>query len=118
MRDVGMIELSEDLTLDFEPRLVIAGNRPAVDHLDGHLLFELGIRPLGKENLPHAADTQGAQYAILSYAVAHHGASMHREAGAGKRWAPCGEVPHACMKATHCRENQERDSHAKWTRPQ
>jgi hypothetical protein len=52
--------------------LNVAGDRATENHLDGHLLLELGVRPLGKENLTHAADTQGAQYAIWSYAIAFH----------------------------------------------
>jgi hypothetical protein len=52
-----------------------------VHHFNGHLLLEFGIRSLGKENLSHAADTQGAQYAIVSYAVSRHFQSMHPGAG-------------------------------------
>jgi hypothetical protein len=43
-----------------------------VYHFDGHLLLELGVCPLGKENFAHTADTQGAQYAILSDAITYH----------------------------------------------
>jgi hypothetical protein len=67
------------LTFDFQSRLNTGG--PAINHFDGHLLFELGVRPLGKENLPHAADTQGAQYAIRPDAVSFHAQSMHLDAG-------------------------------------
>ena len=67
-----MIELRQDLALDLQPRMHGMGERAAEDHLDGHLLFELRIRAFGKVNLPHAADTQGAQHAIRPYAVAFH----------------------------------------------
>ena len=77
MRDVGMIQLRKDLTLDFQTRLNSSRQRAAVNHLDGHLLFELGVGSLGKVNLPHPADTQGVQYAIVPYAISHHFGSMH-----------------------------------------
>src|SRR5271156_4374568 len=81
MRDVWMVQLRQDLALNFEPRVDSAGGRAAVHHFDGYLLLEFGIRPLGKENLSHTADTQGAQYAIVSYAVSRHFGSMHLGAG-------------------------------------
>ena len=73
MRNVGMIELGEDLTLDLEPRLNSAGERAAEYHFDGYLLLELGVRTFGKVNLSHAAHTQGAQHSIRPYAVSFHG---------------------------------------------
>jgi hypothetical protein len=81
VRDVWMIQLRQDLALNFEPRVDPAGGRAAVHHFNGYLLLEFGIRALGKENLAHTADTQGAQYAIVSYAVSHHFRSMHPGAG-------------------------------------
>src|SRR5258708_15436768 len=69
MRNVGMIELSEDLPLDLQSRLNAPGNRPSIDYFDGHLLFELCVRPLGEENLSHTPDPQAAQHAIRPYAV-------------------------------------------------
>ena len=72
MRDVRMIELSEDLALDPEPRLDSSRQRPAVNDFDGYLLLELRVRPLGKENLPHAAHAQGAQHPIRSDASSGH----------------------------------------------
>src|SRR3982074_3413719 len=81
MRDVRMIELGQDLTLDFESGLNAL--RAPVNHFDGYLLLEFGVRPLGEENLPHPADTQGAQYAIWPYSV-----SFHRR----KHAPPCGRI--------------------------
>jgi predicted component of type VI protein secretion system len=75
-----MIQLREDLALDFEPRLHAAGGRATVHHFDGHLLFEFGIRALGEENLSHTADTQSAQYPVLSDTV-----SCHRQEHAPRR---------------------------------
>jgi hypothetical protein len=72
VRDVWMIQLRENLALDLKARVDRAAGRAAAHHFDGHLLFEFGIRTLGKENLSHAADTQGAQYAILSDAITYH----------------------------------------------
>src|SRR5580700_1385783 len=72
MRNVGVIELGEDLTLDLEPRLDSAGERAAEYHFDGYLLLELGVRTFGKVNFPHAAHTQGAQHSIRPYAVSFH----------------------------------------------
>ena len=73
MRDVRVIELSQDLALDLEPGLHGVGDRAAEDHLDGHSLVEFGVRALGEENLPHAAHPQGAQHTIRPDAVAFHG---------------------------------------------
>jgi len=67
------------LTLDSEPRL--NSRRAAVNHFDGYLLLELGVRTFGQEYLSHPADTQGVQYAILSYAPFRHAKSMHPDAG-------------------------------------
>ncbi len=72
MRDVGMIELGEDLAFDLEPRLDAPRKRAAENHLDGHLLLELGIGALGQENLAHPAHAQRAQYAIGSDAISFH----------------------------------------------
>ena len=72
MRDVRVIELRQDLALDLDPRMDSAGERAAVDHLDGHLLIEFRIRALGEVHLAHAADTQGAQHAIRPYSVSFH----------------------------------------------
>ena len=70
MRDVRVIELGEDLTLDFEPRLDSA--QTGMDHFDGHLLLELRVRTFGKKNFTHPAHAQGAQYAIWPNAVSLH----------------------------------------------
>ena len=76
MRDVRMIELGQDLALNFDPRMDSAGERAAVNHLDGDFLVELRIRAFGEVNLAHAAHPQGAQHPIGSDAVAFH-ASKH-----------------------------------------
>jgi hypothetical protein len=67
-----MIELRQDLTLDFQPRLDSARDRAAVNHLDRHLMLELGIRTFGEEHFSHTADTQGAQYAVRPDTVSFH----------------------------------------------
>src|ERR1700676_1642194 len=98
MSNVRVIELGEDLTLDFEPRLNPA--RATVNHLDGHLLLEFGVCTFGEENLPHTADTQGAQHAIRPYAVSFHGLK-HAPPGCGggrKHGGSCGGVLLACMR--------------------
>ena len=99
MRDVRVIELRQDLPLDFDPRMDSAGERAAEDHFDGDLLLELRIGTFGKVNLAHAADTQGAQHAIRSDSVAFHG-SKHapRRGWTANTGHPCGEVLLACMK--------------------
>jgi hypothetical protein len=76
-----MVQVRQDLALNFEPRVHSAGGHTAVHYFDGHLLLEFGIRPLGKENLAHTADTQSAQHAIMPDAVAYHLRSMHLGAG-------------------------------------
>jgi hypothetical protein len=81
MRDIRMVELSQDLPLDSEPRLNGAGHRAAKDYFDGHLLFEFSVGSFGKEYLPHAADTQSAQHTIRPYAVSFHHQSMRPGAG-------------------------------------
>jgi len=46
-------------------------------NLDGDLLLELSIGPLGKVNLAHPARTQGPQYPVRPYSISHHFWSMH-----------------------------------------
>ncbi len=70
MGDVGMVELCQDLAFDFQPRLNSA--RVAINYLDGHLLLELSVRPLGQVNLAHAAHPQGAEHSIRPYAISFH----------------------------------------------
>ncbi len=114
MRDVRVIELREDLALDLDPRMDSAGERAAEDHLDGDLLIEFRIRPLGEVHLAHAADTQGAQHAIRPDSVAFH-ASKHapRRGWTANTGGPCGEVLLACMKVRQeCKTGV--DLHDKW----
>ena len=119
MRDIRMVELRQDLALDFESRLHTVPRRAAVNHLDGYLLFELGIGALREENLSHTADAQGAQYAIVSYAVSDHYWSMHpRTDELQTLRGSCGGVVLACMKAALRRKKQEWDTHVKRKRPQ
>ena len=98
MRNVGVIELSEDLTLDLEPRLNSAGERAAEYHFDGYLLLELGVRAFRKVNFPHAAHTQGAQHSIRPYAVSFH-CSKHapRCRSTANVARSCGRVLLECM---------------------
>src|SRR5271157_5238605 len=99
MGDVRMIELGQYLALQLEPRVHSARHGSAVHHLDGDLLFELGIGSLGEIYLAHAAGTQGAQYPVRSYAISHHFRSMRSVAGLLQTNGPCGRVLLACMKA-------------------
>jgi hypothetical protein len=62
--------------------------RSAMDHLDGNLLFELGIRSLGEVHLPHPADTQGAQHTVRPNAISHHFWSMLPRVGSLQTWQP------------------------------
>ena len=71
-----MIELGENLPLDLEARLHGPAEGAALYHLDGNLLFELGIRALGEKDLAHAADTQGAEHAVGSDTFSFHAESM------------------------------------------
>ena len=50
--------------------------------LDGDLLLELSISPLGQVNLAHPTGAQGTQHPIGPYSISHHFWSMHpNEAG-------------------------------------
>src|SRR5450631_341644 len=53
------------------------GERTAVHDLDGDLLLELSISPLGKVNLAHPAGAQGTQHPVGPYSISHHFWSMH-----------------------------------------
>ena len=55
-----MVELGQYLALQLEARMHRHRERAAVHHLDGNLLFELGVSPLRKVYLAHPAGTQGA----------------------------------------------------------
>src|SRR5271155_657778 len=96
---VWMIELGQNLALQLEPRVHSARHGSAVHHLDGDLLFELGIGSLGETYLTHAAGTQGTQHPVRSYAISHHFRSMRSAAGLLQTNSPCGRVLLACMKA-------------------
>jgi hypothetical protein len=67
-----MIQLRQNLAFQLQPRVHPSRQGAAMHHLDGHLLFELGVGPLGEVHLPHTAGTQGAQYPVGSYAISHH----------------------------------------------
>src|SRR5579863_1765788 len=115
MRDIRMIELGQDLTLDFESGLHSLPRRAAVNHLDSYLLLELGISALGEQNLSHTADAQGAQYAIVPYTVSDHYRSMHPRTD--QLQTPRGPLRRgtACVYESSAllRKNQEWDSHGK-----
>jgi hypothetical protein len=99
MCNIRMIELRQYLALYLEA--CVHGDREgaAVHNLDGNLLFELGIRSLGKVDLAHPARTQGAQHPVRSYAISHHFQSMHPDKGYLQTSRSCGGVLDACMKA-------------------
>lgn len=73
MGNVRTVQLRQDLPLDLEARVDAAPQRTAVDHLDGHLLFEFGVGPFGEADLAHAADTQGVQKSVGAHAIADQG---------------------------------------------
>jgi len=89
VRDVGVIELREDLPLRFEPRLDRAAEGAARYDLDGDLLLELGVGALGEIHLAHAAGAQGAQHPVRSDTLTAHGAE---HAPGGRRTAIAGAL--------------------------
>jgi hypothetical protein len=72
MRDIRVIELRQDLAFQLEARVHRNGERTAMHHLDGDLLLELSISPLGKVNLAHPAGAQGVQHPVGPYTISHH----------------------------------------------
>ena len=93
VRDIGMVELRQDLPLDLEPRRCAAPDRAAVHDFDRDLLLELGIGALREVDFAHAARPQGAQHAVRSDASTRHAGSMLESKQRGKRLCRTEMVP-------------------------
>ncbi len=86
VRDIGMIELGEDLPLYFEARLNRAAHGAPMHHLDRDALLEFGVGAFRKENLSHAARTQGADDAVRTDALSFHAAEHAPAATSRQTW--------------------------------
>jgi hypothetical protein len=60
--------MRQDLPLGLEARLNVAREGAAGYDLDRDLLLELGVGAFGQEYLSHAANAEGAQQPIGTYA--------------------------------------------------
>ena len=63
-RDIGMIEVGQDLAFVLQSKLGLRIDQPVPAHLDCNELVELLIRAFGKVYDTHAARTQRAQHAV------------------------------------------------------
>ena len=99
VRDVGMIELGEDLPLYLEARLHRAAESAPMHHFDRDALFEFGIGAFRKVNLAHAARTQGADDAVRTDALSFHAQEHAPAAAPGANAArACDPGSRACMR--------------------
>jgi hypothetical protein len=92
MRDVGMVELRQDLALLAQAALPVLG-RKAADQLDRDALLEAAVGAFGKQHRTHAAGAEFAQ----------HAPGAEARAECGRAWRLGRSVrDHACKRIVRC----------------